>query len=411
MSVANLLLISVAATALKVQEKKQAPELAKDAAIGDAALPFDQAHGKAVFYAVVMGSYTRRHQVSLWLSSLRIGKMGNWGGEAVIVTDKPKCLEKTLEEAGLIGTKISSDKHVDIFAPPEGMKGNLHVMKRPTVTSVLRMKLEKARAWINIGNAAIPGKVGMIVYTDEDVVIGKDVNNFVQQAKTFIPLKHTLALFRDIGKSAGELHTGIVVMYNNPHTVQCLREWGLRLTKIDIYEGQENTRNAVGGPLAALKNKTWEEKLSGGDKLADMDEFEREASLTDESNMTLTKTDESEASNTDESEADTELQDLQGPDQQALGRTKPCMAAADHKGIKILDAQYFWFPTPGGMAKAHTSEFIHFTNTARSITGRGEKTGKAPGLSASNIAKYLRNIGVPENIDPQSNSHSQECLI
>merc|ERR1719162_2837779 len=68
---------------------------------------------KPIFYAVIMGQkYTARHQVSLWLMSLR--KLGKWEGEALIITDKPKCLEKTLEEAKLLGTKLHSSENVDI---------------------------------------------------------------------------------------------------------------------------------------------------------------------------------------------------------------------------------------------------------------------------------------------------------
>merc|ERR1719160_1378807 len=118
-----------------------------------------------------MGNLAYRHQVSLWLSSLRL--LGNWKREAVIVTDKPVCLVKTLTESKVIGAQITATEDVEVYGPGEGMSGNVHIVIRPPANTINKMKLEKARAWINIKVAAIPHPVSSIVYTDEDIVIAK----------------------------------------------------------------------------------------------------------------------------------------------------------------------------------------------------------------------------------------------
>jgi len=70
------------------------------------------------------------------------------------------------------------------------------------------MKLEKARAFHNMKVADIPHPISSIIYTDEDIVIGKDLGEFVSLVRSIEHDKWTLALFKDTGLSAGELHTG-----------------------------------------------------------------------------------------------------------------------------------------------------------------------------------------------------------
>jgi len=381
MKVASLFLLAVAAAALNFQDKQHAVPTKKSKQNKNAPAIVDfekvtQEHGKAVFYAVIMGAkYTKRHQVSLWLSSLRETKMGNWDGEAIIVTDKPKCLAKTLEETKMLGKKDleRSNEFVDVYGPPEGLTGNLHVIKRPHTGNVLKMKLEKARAWINLRNSGIEGKVGLIVYTDEDIVMGKDVHNFVAEATSYVPDKHTLALFRDTGRSEGELHTGVVVIYNSEHAQMCLKAWGKQLTGLDIDEWRN-------------EHDVQAKDATPGAKLVDESAFEKETIESDESEA--------------ESDEGLEQEGVMGADQQALGRTQPCMVAQDHKGIKIMPKDYFWFPDGKGMAQNQKNEFIHFTNT-----GRWNKIGP------EKIAVYLKNIGLPDHIDPTGHSQSEECII
>jgi len=310
------------------------------------------ADAKPVFYLIVMGKLAYRHQVSLWLTSLR--KLGGFKDEVVLITDKPVCLAKTLEEAKLLGPKISSNENVEIYGPGAGFEGNLHFIKRPVVKDIYKMKMEKTRGWLNVKNAAIPHPVSSIIYTDEDVVIGKDLTNFVQMVRQTEKLKHTLGLFRDTGASAGELHTGVVVMFPGESTEQCMQSWAKHLAKNGRQQKAEGKKNA-------FKEVMDEEDL-------------KEDMLTDE-----------------EMEA-------MGPDQRALGSTGLCKKKADHDGIRIFPAEYFWFPTKGGLNQDKKAEFVHFTNT-----------GRWKIISHDLIKKYLVRLGIPEEIDPLGSVKDKTC--
>jgi hypothetical protein len=223
------------------------------------------------------------------------------------------------------------------------------------------MKLEKARAWLNVKAARIPKPVSAIVYTDEDVVIGKELSNFLNEVQSLKDAKHTLALFRDTGASAGQLHTGVVVMYPGAHTDQCLQSWGKKLTGIRIG-------SSVPTSAAFKAAKRIEED-------ADADDMKEDQLLAEELLA-------------------------MGPDQEALGHTRDCKKAADgsHEGIKILPAPYFWLPTAKGMSKGKQAEFVHFTNTGRWKT-----------ISHNSIKQYLYKIGVPEHIDPMGRVVDKTC--
>eukprot|EP00746_Dinoflagellata_sp_MGD_P158049 gnl/MRDRNA2_/MRDRNA2_86373_c0_seq9.p1 gnl/MRDRNA2_/MRDRNA2_86373_c0~~gnl/MRDRNA2_/MRDRNA2_86373_c0_seq9.p1 ORF type:complete len:111 (+),score=24.54 gnl/MRDRNA2_/MRDRNA2_86373_c0_seq9:139-471(+) len=71
-----------------------------------------------------------------------------------------------------------------------------------------------------------------------------------QKVKQLANLKHTLALFQDTGASAGELHTGIVVMFPGTHTDACLQSWAKKLTGVRIGSSGpvENTIHAPAKP-------------------------------------------------------------------------------------------------------------------------------------------------------------------
>lgn len=320
--------------------------------------------GKPVFYAVIMGRLAFRHQVSLWVSSLK--KVGSWRGESLIVTDRPTCLAETLKEAKVIKEKLYGDDYVDIWAPAEGYEGNVHMVKRPLTNDINKMKLEKARAFLNINHAQIPYKVTSVVYTDEDVVIGKDLTEFLKYVRSLEGLNHTLALFRDTGKSAGELHTGVVVMFPGKGTDECLQAWGKKLTHVEI-----------GSALAKFNLEDAQEHALNEDVSAEADLSRiKENQLLDEEYAVM------------------------GPDQQALGATRPCKKSEEHMGIKILPSYFFWLPSPGGMANQHTTEFVHFTNT-----GRWKMFGKAM------IKTYLTRIGVPAEIDPTGSVKALNCAI
>jgi len=327
-----------------------------------------------------MGNLAYRHQASLWLSSLRV--VGGWVGTAVMVTDKPDCLATTLGEAKLLGDKLSSDENVDIYGPPpnckKGCRGNLHIIKRPPATSINKMKLEKARGWLNIKVAEIAHPVSSIIYTDEDVVMGKDIAPFITVVKQVEREGHTLALFRDTGASKGELHTGVVVMFPGEATDDCLQAWGKKLTHVEIGE-------AFTGEKPALKVHVDEMDGEAADEVAENEDAE-EIFNKEEENVLM------------KAEAR-----AMGPDQQALGRTSACKANLERKdgrnGIKILPKDFFWLPKPHSMATGFTKTFVHFTNT-----------GRWKSIPKILITQWLAKIGVPTDIDPTGRT-SKECAI
>jgi hypothetical protein len=326
------------------------------------------AEAQPVFYIVVMGGLAYRHQVSLWLSSVR--KLGGWKGEVIIVTDKPTCLAKTLSEAKLLGQQISSNGDVNVFGPGDGYEGNLHMIKRPKTGNINKMKLEKARAWLNIKVAAIPHPVSSIIYTDEDVVVCKKLEYFLNFVKTLESQKHTLALFRDTGMSAGELHTGVVVIFPGAATDACLQSWAKQLTGMRIGSSidEKGIQAAKRQPAAKLMS---EDAIEEDAK--DVAEFKEDHLLAEEVLA-------------------------MGPDQQALHRTQACKQAPGHDGIKILPANFFWLPTPAGMKSGQTSEFVHFTNT-----------GRWKLISHNVIKAYLNKIGIPQEIDPMGSIRDKTC--
>lgn len=329
----------------------------------------EEAEAKPVFYAVIMGRLAYRHQVSMWLGSLR--KTGGWKGEAVIVTDKAVCLTKTLSEVGLLGKQIHDDQDVTIYAPAEGSSGNLHIVKRPSVNSVLKMKLEKARAFLNLKVAQIPYKVSSVVYTDEDIVFGYPVASFMQEVRTLEPLKHTLALFRDTGYTRGQLHTGIVVMFPTERTDKCLQAWGQKLTSVKIGSAQET----LVGPISKAYGTISVSKLKAEDSEMDMADNSEGDADSEESDMEVT-----------------------GPDQIALKATKPCRLGPDSDGIKILPKKYFMLPTAGRINSGSTTTFVHFTNT-----------GRWAQINAGDLKKYLARIGAPMNINPKGSVQDKTC--
>jgi len=338
---------------------------------------------KPVFYAIVMGNLAYRHQVSLWLSSLR--KLGGFKDEVVLVTDKPVCLAATLTEARLLGPQISSDDNVDIYGPGEGYMGNVHLMKRPKTGSIYKMKMEKTRAWQNVQLAAIPHPVSSIIYTDEDVTIGKDLTDFVSLVRSLEDQKHTLALFKDTGDSAGQLHTGVVVVFPGEATDQCLQMWGKNLKRITMEKIMQKREKAF-KKEKALKENAKELEVEAMDELVEEDEVEEEP----EAPIAFGRVDQ-------RASAEASV-DLLGPDQKALEASGNCKAKKGHNGIGIFPEKYFWFPTEAGLKSGQRAEFVHFTNTNRWKT-----------ISHTVIQQYLVNIGIPEHIDPMGNVKDKSC--
>eukprot|EP00746_Dinoflagellata_sp_MGD_P156600 gnl/MRDRNA2_/MRDRNA2_85899_c0_seq5.p1 gnl/MRDRNA2_/MRDRNA2_85899_c0~~gnl/MRDRNA2_/MRDRNA2_85899_c0_seq5.p1 ORF type:complete len:381 (+),score=85.71 gnl/MRDRNA2_/MRDRNA2_85899_c0_seq5:89-1231(+) len=372
MRTGSLILIALAcggASALRLQSSN----VNHDASMVD----IQSEAAKPVFYIIVMGDLAYRHQVSLWLSSVRL--LGGFKDEVVIVTDRPTCLAKTLQEAKLLGPSLSSTANVDIYGPGEGYTGNIHLVKRPHTKEIYKMKLEKTRAWANVRLAAIPHAVSSIIYTDEDIVVGKNLDKFMATVRSLEEKNHPVALFRDTGTSAGELHTGIVVIFPGQVAEACLQSWGKKLTTTAIarIEAAQARKN----PWMRHFNEVEEKEIEG------------EAWGTDDGL---------------DDGVDLELE-MQGIDQQSLAKAKSCQSTMDsssnkmmkkigHEGINILPADMFWLPTSEGLQKDRLAEFIHFTNTNRWKS-----------IKDATIKDYLERIGIPEYIDPLGTVKAKAC--
>jgi len=332
-------------------------------------VPGEGPDGKPVFYAIVMGKLALRHQVSLWLSSLR--KLGGYKDEVVMITDKPTCLAKTLTEAKLLGSLISSTSEVDIYRPGKDYVGNIHLVKRPFQNRIYLMKMEKTRAWLNVKNAAIPHPVTSIIYTDEDIVIGKDLASFINVVRESEKAKHTLGLFADNGNSDDSLHTGVVVMFPGEATDLCLQAWGKSLIKI--------------GELAHRKG------MSGGRDIADTTQPHAFNANVDD---TKEKEPVDMARKMESGHLTDVEMDVSGADQHALQKTRACTTKNtgmpdQNDGIKMFDQAFFWFPDQNGLEVGKTAEFVHFTNTARWKS-----------IDHTLIKDYLTKQGIPAEVDP-----------
>eukprot|EP00746_Dinoflagellata_sp_MGD_P141772 gnl/MRDRNA2_/MRDRNA2_74825_c0_seq1.p1 gnl/MRDRNA2_/MRDRNA2_74825_c0~~gnl/MRDRNA2_/MRDRNA2_74825_c0_seq1.p1 ORF type:complete len:382 (-),score=85.35 gnl/MRDRNA2_/MRDRNA2_74825_c0_seq1:5-1150(-) len=283
--------------------------------------------GKPVFYQIVMGSFPFRRQYKLWMASLR--QVGKYDGTVVFVTDKPGCIAQGLGAQLLGGNMTYSDKDVDIY--PGTGKGQVHILKVKKPRSVRGIKMHKSKAWENIEKAKIEHPVSSIVYTDTDVVIGRDLRSFMAYENSMEKKQHTLALFPDMGTASweggaesiatggmvGSLHTGVVVMFPNKHSQSCLKEWGQYL----------------GG---------------GSDDPAPIHHFQNGKPKTSFL----------------ETEEQSELEETSaGVDQQALHNARSCNQRGD--GILRMSPTYLNLPDEKSMQIGKTAQFVHITNTQR----------------------------------------------
>lgn len=342
----------------------------------------DDAHINAqpVFYTIVMGDLVHRHQVTFWLSSLR--KVGRFQGEVVIVTDRPRCIEKALEKAGLLGEEKSKSDDVDIFSATDGSEGDLHIVKRPSVNgNIMKMRLEKARAYKNIHKAGIPYRVGSIIYTDHDFVFGKDVNPFVgDMHRLEMGKQHLLALFKEHCTPTtycGRM-TSLMVMFNFPgqRTETCLNEWSEWFKKQD---GKQVADVLPGRTINMGKSGKFRVTGSASETLERKEINEMEAEL------------------------------------KALEEKSSCRNAG---GLKILDREKLWLPTTDGMKVGKRAEFIHFSGALRwpvhNITQRPtNKMFDSIQEQQMNVVKgYLTQLGIVGGIDdPFAIVKSEYCPV
>jgi len=310
----------------------------KDEVYGIEETNYALAHGKPIFYQIVMGSFPFRKQYKLWLGALR--QVGKYDGTIMIVTDKAGCIENGLGKDLLGGDMLpESDKNVNIY--PGTGTGKIHILKVKTPQSVLGIKMHKGKAWSNLKLAKVDHAVSSIVYTDTDVIVAKDVNHWLAYAKSLETKKFTLALFPDLGQLEDftqNLHTGVVVMFPTKASQICIQAWSRQLGG-----GSDDP-----APIHHFGNSLLQDGVTRKEK------------------KMLVK----------------------GVDQQALGRTAECH---DHGtgGVKKMPKSYLSFPNGQVLNQGKTTVFMHITNT-----GQWKKIG-------DEVKKtfFYKKLGISQDID------------
>jgi len=303
------ILISLVAFSAALERKSDLTDIAE--------VNYALAHGKPVFYQIVMGSFPFRKQYKLWLGALR--QVGKYDGTVVIVTDKPGCIENGLGKDMLGGKSEYSDDDVDIY--PGTGNGKIHILKVFTPKSVLGIKMHKSKAWANIQKAKIEHPVSSIVYTDTDVVVAQDVNEWLKYEKSLEKKRYTLAVFPDLGQLedvSQNLHTGVVVMFPTARSQSCIKSWGRQL--------------GGGSDDPAPIHHFGSSLLQNGKIVQEGASKRRQRNL------------------------------YKGVDQQALIRAKECNA---EDGILKMPEHYLSIPDAHMLQKGKTSLFMHITNTGR----------------------------------------------
>jgi len=288
-------------------------------------LQLDKDRSEPIFYMTAMDKLANKHQTRLWLSSVR--HSGQWKGEVVIVTDHPDCLEQNLGKDLLGGGKIESTDTMNVYPGGEGM-GKVYFLKLATTKNVREMKEQKSMAWKNMAKLGL--NPSFIVYTDQDIVFGNDVNHVIRDAKANLQGRgYTMALFRDQGQSKGEMHTGIIFMFPSQATDKCLEEWSAKI--LTIKAGKYHGFNSV------------QEGTELSEEPAAIDLTKQDAAL-------------------DEAAGEKVEAEMMGPDQRALGKTHSCKEGS---GIAFLDSSFLMMPTKSKLNSRAKATFLHFTNTNR----------------------------------------------
>jgi len=301
--------------------------------------------GSPVVNSVFMGNYGGRHQARLWLGSLR--QVGKYQGTVMLVSDHPLCLAKTLGEELLGGPMEHSDENVHIY-PGTGAGGRVHIAHGTAKTGLKHggagagtqnkgFKMQKQLVWSHIEGSKFSHPVSAVIYTDEDIVFGKDLSEAIAAIRTTESGDYALSLFDDQGNSARkhELHTGVVVSYPTEKSKDCLAAW---MKNLDNYEPCRPNKNG-GKPCKKHKyafdvevdhDQADDEKAKG---------FSRVAAGVD-------------------SDLDS---GMMGIDQRTLGRTKVCAKGKINK----LEPKFLHMPTTETMNAGIGAEFVHVTNTYR----------------------------------------------
>jgi len=296
--------------------------------------------GAPVVNSVFMGNYGGRHQAKLWLGSLR--QVGKWQGTVMLVSDHPLCLANTLGEELLGGPIEHSDENVHIY-PGTGAGGRVHIAHGEAKTGLKHggagagtqnkgFKMQKQLVWSHIEGSKFSHPVSAVIYTDEDIVFGKDLGEAISSIRATEAGDYALSLFDDQGNSARkhELHTGVVVSYPTEKSKDCLAAW---MKNLDNYE-----------PCRPGGKPCKKHKYS----------FDREVDQADDEKAKgFSKVNAGAASDLESG--------MMGIDQRTLGRTKVCAKG----GINKLEPKFLHMPTTETMNKGIGAEFVHVTNTYR----------------------------------------------
>jgi len=299
--------------------------------------------GAPVVNAVFMGDYGGRHQARLWLGSLR--QVGKWQGTVMMVSDHPLCLANTLGEELLGGKMEHEDENVHIY-PGTGAGGRVHIAHGSAKTGLKKggsgagtqnkgFKMQKQLVWSHIEGSKFSHPVSAVIYTDEDIVFGKDLGEAIAAIRETEKGDYALSLFDDQGNSARkhELHTGVVVSYPTEKSKDCLATW---MVNLNNYEPCKPSKG--GKPCKKMHYKLNEE--------LDEADFEEKAKSFSKVNAGT----------------DSDLESgMMGIDHRTLGRTKVCAKG----GINKLEPKFLHMPTTESMNDGIGAEFVHVTNTYR----------------------------------------------
>lgn len=231
----------------------------------------------------------------------------------------------------------------------------------------MKMKLEKARAWVNVHNAGIPYPISSIIYTDQDFIFGKDLNGFVGKIHHMEKAKqYLLALFKEDLRDHEVHHTGMIVMFAGQRAEKCLSDWA-----------------------------QW---------------FIASPNQSSNTSVLVDQAEDSETLGTREIE-------VMKPESRALMETPACKANAG--GILQLQRSYLWLPTNSGMRETKSAEFIHFSNIDRwpgetdliKHSKGGEEQSASWRARRHETRQYLRQLGIPGEVEPFAITDSPYCPI
>eukprot|EP00746_Dinoflagellata_sp_MGD_P158588 gnl/MRDRNA2_/MRDRNA2_86503_c0_seq5.p1 gnl/MRDRNA2_/MRDRNA2_86503_c0~~gnl/MRDRNA2_/MRDRNA2_86503_c0_seq5.p1 ORF type:complete len:366 (+),score=68.63 gnl/MRDRNA2_/MRDRNA2_86503_c0_seq5:94-1191(+) len=332
---------------------------------------------KIAFHAVAMGPLASFNQIQTLVSSLR--NVGKFQGPIVLTTDRPHCLRKNLQQS-------------DLGAQVQIVTVN-HTKDKNT------MKMEKARVWQHMQDAGIPDAAA-IVQIDTDVIIGKDLQEFLGEVEMLAADPPATALFHDQGIHGNGPHTGIMVTFATEKSSKCLKDWSRKMANMCIVQeldedGKEMEKCQCGilYPRSKCDKLPFPQYLKYPSKYCvkackvwknenNFKEIERSDVEVEKLKVEQQETEES-------SEKEEENQQVMF-DQQAMRSSASCMG---RNNMHWLDKKYFLLPSD--KTGRWDAEFVHATNTYRIKDGI---------VSADTLDDYIRDdlhLTVPSYVGKQ----------